>query len=254
MDNYIVYIHRNKINNKAYIGITKNSIEMRSGANGYRYASSSHFHNAIQKYGWDNFEHIIFMDNLSQTQAKEIEYLLIKLFDTTNSEYGYNLKDGGDVPNSDSERPVIQYSFDGEELGRYPSCTKAAIATGIGSPGRIAEVCHGNRYSANGFVFRFEDEALSPDEIRKLLQPKLQHSNYGQNSKMAVVEIDIASGQVINTYSSQHEAAEKSGLKQNTISRDCARTSLTKQFKRKTIFQKASTYKESPFYKSPQLN
>lgn len=135
-----------------------------------------------------------------------------------------------------------------------PAFAEAAIATGIGSPGRIAEVCHGNRYSANGFVFRFEDEALSPDEIRKLLQPKLQHSNYGQNSKMAVVEIDIASGQVINTYSSQHEAAEKSGLKQNTISRDCARTSLTKQFKRKTIFQKASTYKESPFYKSPQLN
>lgn len=189
------------------------------------------------------------MKDLTQEQAKEIEYLLIKLFNTTNSDYGYNLKDGGDSPNPSSERSVIQYSFSGEELGRYSSCTKAAIATGIGSPGRIAEVCRGARYSANGFVFRFEDEALTPEEVRKLLEPKLKHSNYGQGTKMAVVEIDIATGQVINTYSSQHEAAEKSGLKQNTISRDCAKTTLTKQFKRKTIFQKAATYKESPFYK-----
>lgn len=250
MDNYIVYIHRNKINNKAYIGITRNSIEVRSGSNGYRYKSSSHFSHAIQKYGWDNFEHIIFMENLSQKQAKKIEYLLIKMFDTTNSNYGYNLKDGGDAPNPNTERPVIQYSFEGEEIGRYPSCTKAAIATGINSPGRIAEVCHGIRYSAHGFVFRFEDEALTPMEIQKMLEPKLQHENYGKALKMAVVEIDIASGQIINTYSSQHEAAKMSGLGQNTISRDCAKTRLTKQFKRKTIFQKAENYQESPFYKS----
>ena len=86
-----------------------------------------------------------------------------------------------------------------------------------------------------------------------MLKPKLEHSNYGKSSSMAVVEIDIASGQVINTYLSQHEAAKASGLGQNTISRDCNRTHITKQFKRKTIFQKAKNYQESPFYK-PQSN
>lgn len=105
--NYLVYFHRNKVNNKAYIGITKNSIKIRSGTNGYRYKGNSYFTHAIQKYGWDNFEHIVFMENLSQEQAKEIEYLLIKLFNTTNPDYGYNLRDGGDSPNSNSERPVI---------------------------------------------------------------------------------------------------------------------------------------------------
>lgn len=48
---YTVYQHKNKINNKVYIGITKQIPEKRWGINGYNYKTSPHFYSAIQKYG-----------------------------------------------------------------------------------------------------------------------------------------------------------------------------------------------------------
>ena len=100
---WCVYIHRNKINNKVYIGITSKQPEERWGINGHNYPEKSQpvIYNAIQKYGWDNFEHIIFMDNIDEKKAKHIERLLIAMYKTNctkynNPSYGYNMTDGGD--------------------------------------------------------------------------------------------------------------------------------------------------------------
>ena len=93
---WCVYIHRNKINNKAYIGITSQSPNIR-WKQGKGYYDCSYFYNAIKKYGWDNFEHIIWDENLTQNEAFHLERLLIGLFNTTNSDYGYNLSTGGQV-------------------------------------------------------------------------------------------------------------------------------------------------------------
>ena len=92
---WCVYIHHNMINNKAYIGTTQQKPERR-WQKGYGYKNNPYFWNSIEKYGWNNFEHIIFMSNLSQNDAAHIEKLLIALYDTTNSEYGYNVSAGGD--------------------------------------------------------------------------------------------------------------------------------------------------------------
>lgn len=57
--NYTIYCHRNKINNKAYIGQTGCVPYTRrwSGheVSGDPYRGCRHFQNAIYKYGWDNF-------------------------------------------------------------------------------------------------------------------------------------------------------------------------------------------------------
>ena len=93
---WCVYIHTNIITNKAYIGITSNKPEIR-WKNGEGYKDCSYFYNAIQKYGWDNFEHIIWMSELTKNEAYKIEQLLIALFDTTNHNNGYNLSTGGQL-------------------------------------------------------------------------------------------------------------------------------------------------------------
>lgn len=92
---FTVYIHRNKINNKAYIGQTC-QVPVRRWERGLNYVCSTHFYRSIKKYGWDNFEHIIFATDLTQNQANHMEKLLIAFFDTTNQKYGYNMRLGGE--------------------------------------------------------------------------------------------------------------------------------------------------------------
>lgn len=93
---YYVYMHINKINNKKYIGITKQTPATRWGRNGQRYDDCPRFWNAIQKYGWENFEHKILYQNKTQDEACLLEHQLIEKYDTTNSECGYNLTTGGE--------------------------------------------------------------------------------------------------------------------------------------------------------------
>lgn len=89
-----VYAHINKANKKIYIGQTFQEPEKR-WRNGTGYKSSPYFWNAIQKYGWDGFEHIIIFNNLSVDEANIFEAELIKKYKTTIPNYGYNLRDGG---------------------------------------------------------------------------------------------------------------------------------------------------------------
>lgn len=92
-------MHINKQNGKRYIGITKQKVNRRWSVS--RYKQCKAFYNAVLKYGWDNFEHIILEDNLSKLEAyqKEIEY--ISKYNTTNRKYGYNITFGGDMGISD---------------------------------------------------------------------------------------------------------------------------------------------------------
>jgi len=94
-NNYTVYMHVNKINSKKYIGITKQKPEKR-WSNGNHYKSSPHFYSSIKKYGWNNFDHLILYNNLSETDAKNKEIELIAEYNTTDDYYGYNCTKGGD--------------------------------------------------------------------------------------------------------------------------------------------------------------
>lgn len=94
MSEYTIYMHRNKINNKVYIGQTCQKPEYRWGRNGQNYEKSPKFWHAIQKYGWDNFEHIILFEHLTSQQADKYEAELIALYNATK-DGGYNIKLGG---------------------------------------------------------------------------------------------------------------------------------------------------------------
>ena len=93
-DKYVVYIHINKINNKVYVGQTK-SIKNRWKLNGIDYQKSLYFYNAIQKYGWDNFEHKILKENLSKDEADYWEDYYINYYSSLDHNKGYNIRHGG---------------------------------------------------------------------------------------------------------------------------------------------------------------
>ena len=91
---FIVYIHISP-SNKKYVGITSRSPNQRWN-NGKGYKNNEHFYNSIQKYGWNNFKHIIVAENLSKEEACELEIKLIKKFNTQDYHFGYNNTSGGE--------------------------------------------------------------------------------------------------------------------------------------------------------------
>ena len=92
---WCVYMHTNKVNHKVYVGITSRDPKKRwDYGNGYR--GQKYFYRAIKKYGWDNFEHIIFAQGLSKDEACKMEICLIALYASNNSDHGYNLSSGGE--------------------------------------------------------------------------------------------------------------------------------------------------------------
>lgn len=99
MNNFIVYIHKNRINGKMYVGITCQKVNRR-WRNGEAYKQNFHFYNAICKYGWDAFDHIIVKAGLTKTEACDEECRLIEKYHTTNERYGYNRSTGGEFPAS----------------------------------------------------------------------------------------------------------------------------------------------------------
>ncbi len=93
-NNFIVYKHTTP-SNKVYIGRTSQKPKTR-WKYGYGYLQCCAFYNAIKKYGWDNIKHEILYENLTKNEAIEKEIELIKQYDSTNKEKGYNITKGGD--------------------------------------------------------------------------------------------------------------------------------------------------------------
>lgn len=98
MKAYDVYKITNKINNKVYIGITSKGISARWKEHLYNAEHGCPFklHNALRKYGKENFtiELIDFCNSWEELTEKEKFY--IAQYRSTEDEFGYNLTEGGD--------------------------------------------------------------------------------------------------------------------------------------------------------------
>ena len=95
MDSYFVYKHVSP-SNKVYIGITRQTNPEIRWQNGTGYKDNSYFTNAIKKYGWNNFKHIILAKGLTEEEAKTLEIKLIAKYKSNIRKYGYNISSGGE--------------------------------------------------------------------------------------------------------------------------------------------------------------
>lgn len=93
MKSWTVYKHISP-NGKVYVGISSN-VKRRWAANGYYYhLSDTIFSRALNKYGWDNFQHIIIQEGLTKQEACDIEKELIAYYKAKG--ISYNITDGGE--------------------------------------------------------------------------------------------------------------------------------------------------------------
>ena len=106
-----MYIYQilNLINNKKYIGLTKNPKER------WQYHSTRAFqpnhkeynkvlYQAIRKYGIDNFQFSILESDLTEEEAREREKYWIKKLNTNSHQSGYNITPGGEFDCAHGER------------------------------------------------------------------------------------------------------------------------------------------------------
>ncbi|WP_304393359.1 GIY-YIG nuclease family protein [uncultured Clostridium sp.] len=85
-----VYLVRNKLNNKIYVGQHRSNIIDYS-----YYGSGTIITRAIRKYGIDNFELKVLSWASNRTELNMLEKFYILLYKSTDREFGYNIQTGG---------------------------------------------------------------------------------------------------------------------------------------------------------------
>lgn len=131
---------------KVYIGQTcqKNVIQRwRNGGKGYfsKNPKTGEYHqplmvNAIKKYDWDLWQHEIIAECNNQDEANCIETYYIKLYKSNDSNFGYNLTEGGTGHHS---QPMKQSTKDKlskavKELWKDPEYRAKQISRLVGKP------------------------------------------------------------------------------------------------------------------------
>lgn len=109
-----IYMIKNLMNNKVYIGLTTRSFEYRYGKSGMksvynkRKKDNSHLCNSIKKYGFDCWDIKILHDNIMDIEElKRLEIHYVSKYKSNDPRYGYNKTAGGDNIADSVKRKVI---------------------------------------------------------------------------------------------------------------------------------------------------
>ena len=91
-----IYKYTNLLNNKIYIGQTKQTLEQRDKKHLQQLEDNTYFHRALKKYGRDNFKLELVEDNIPYELLDEKEKYYIDFFESFYTlGKGYNLTQGG---------------------------------------------------------------------------------------------------------------------------------------------------------------
>jgi len=195
MPQFYVYQLKNKINNKIYIGESKDPykrlIRHKSNANcnkGYI------IHSAIRKYGIESFDFSILFSYKTEEDALNKEKELIKELKSNQKEFGYNITEGGygsfHGPLSEEHKRKISISLTGKIQSKETRQKLSEARLGVELGPQTLE----HRLKISEGLKKFNGERLRPiiseDFINKCI---LALNRRGQIS-------DEAKSQIINDY------------------------------------------------------
>lgn len=217
---WCVYMHRSP-SNKAYIGITGSTPERRWDR-GRGYKRQSYFWRAICKYGWDNFEHIIFADGLIKSEACHMERLLIAIFDTTNKNNGYNIEIGGEsgLMSEETKKKISEV-----KRGKVPSIEARANMSAAQKLRWTEEERQkrSDKYSGDGNpmygVHRFGEDA--PMYGKKHSEESKAKMSKTKHEMDTINRIPVLCVETSIIYSSSYEANRQTGVCQQNIAACC---------------------------------
>ena len=178
----IIYIHRNKINGKCYVGQTIQSPHTRWGENGCNYIvkkkdgkfAHPKFAPAILKHGFDDgFEHII-LPTIYKTQDEldAAEIATISKYDSFNNGYNANLGgDGGAGMTGKNHTEKTKQKISASLTGRKQSketCNKKSVSNKGKPKPQSAEHTQKIREARKGYIATKETNNKISDTMKKV--------------------------------------------------------------------------------------
>ena len=224
----LIYCWINKINGKIYVGKTTNlKIRLRD----YRCLTSKFrrqpkLHNAVLKYGWDNFsleiiEESIPVENLNSKEKYWIRHLC-------TVEFGYNCTYGADGPNNISEetREKIKMHSKGENNPNYGKKHSAETRAKISKSNSGEKHPNYGKRGEEASAFGFRHTAETKQRLKELFSGP-EGLTYGQKrSKETIRRMQLANKkhmiQVIcnetgEIFESQRETCRRLDIAQTTL-------------------------------------
>ena len=163
--------------------------------NGYGYTKCKKFYNAIIKYGWNSFRHIIFCKTCKD-KALLLEKTLIKYY--KNRDLSYNITDGGEdsIPSMLGKHHTVETKKKISEAGKRPCSEETKRKIGLANSG-----------SKNGMY----GKSIS-NYAKELIIKRFSKS---------VLQLDLDNNNIINKFSSATEAEKYLGGKGSHVSCCC---------------------------------
>lgn len=203
--NYCVYKHTLKRDGRVYIGITSKKPHQRWGKNGSGYTICTRFYNAIKKYGWDNFDHEILEEGLSEEEAKEAEIKLISEYHSVNPKFGFNIKPGGDLPSELQFKKVNVYDLDGKYIKTYDGIIIASqdLMVNVNSIIQCCKLQDYNHSVLKKYLFRYLSEDFPkdvdlPNKYNEFIKKSRRVCVYDYDGKFIEIVDDVKT--IINKY------------------------------------------------------
>ena len=253
-----VYIHivpkslSNHSYDKYYVGITGKENPNDRWDSGYGYLYNKHFTNAIRKYGWNNIIHEVIANNLTKSEACDMEIAMIKALDSNNPKYGYNITAGGEGTNgfkhSDQTKMQMSMNRSGSKNSfygkRHSEKTKRLISMNHAdfSGAKSSKSKRIFQYSINGEYiaeYRSINEAerhtgVSHQAIGKVARGKSKHAggfiwSYEKRQNVKPVKVKTIKRirqldeymNELHTYKSGNDASNITGFSSSSILSSC---------------------------------
>ncbi len=197
---FYIYILKNKINGKIYVGETgnpkrryKDHIKTATSKGSFAKVKRQLIHRAIAKYGESNFEFSIIDQFATEQEAFIAEIKYIKKFKSKNRKFGYNLTIGGDgvgglnkkITNTQAISLVKEY------VNNNVTLRKLSLSYNI-SRDSVAKIIKGEIYTNIEISDKLRKEALikikSKDKSKKT-NPEIIASILKDSNKMTNREI-----------------------------------------------------------------
>jgi group I intron endonuclease len=230
----IIYLIRNKINNKKYIGQTIRALNDR--INDYKRGfGNDYLNNSFKKYDWDNFEFSIIdtAQSIEELNSKEIKYII--KYDTTNKNLGYNIESGGGnaIPSMDTLEKMSRSHIGIKQTDNWINKRVAKAGTPEAKKyGRLKtdeEKHELTLKSPKYWLGKTRDE-----ETRKKISETKKANGLSKKQKEAicklVYKINLTTNN-IKEFQSTAEASIYEDVNQSTVSRWCSQNKVKDNYK-----------------------